>query len=60
VPIQIAGPLDALSYRVDWVAVGADAVARGAFGGVGIPVVGEAVRGVGGLLRGKKKDGEEK
>ena len=60
VPIHIAGPLDALSYRVDWVAVGADALARGALGGVGVPVVGEVVKGVGGLFRGKKKDGAQK
>ena len=44
VPIQIAGPLDSLNYRVDWVAVGADALTRGALGGVGVPVVEKSSR----------------
>ena len=54
VPIHLTGPLDSLSYRVDWVAVGADMVTRRALGGVGTPVIEEAVKGLGGLLGGKK------
>ena len=54
VPIKYRGPLDSLSYRVDWVAVGADMVTRRALGGVGTPVIEEAVKGLGGLLGGKK------
>ena len=38
VPIHISGPLDSLSYRVDWVAVGADALTRRTLGGVGTGV----------------------
>ncbi len=59
VPIQIAGPLDSLSYRVDWAAVATDAVTRRAF--VGVPVVEGVVKGIGGLLGGKKQgDGAQK
>ena len=54
VPIHLTGPLDSLSYRVDWVAVGADMVTRRTLGGVGTPVIEEAVKGLGGLLGGKK------
>ena len=60
VPIQIAGPIDSLSYRVEWAAVATDAVTRGALGGVGAPVVEEVVKGIGGLFGGKKKDGAKK
>jgi AsmA protein len=60
VPIQIAGPLDSLSYRVDWAAVATDALTRGALGGVGAPVVEEVFKGIGSVLGGKKKDGAKK
>ena len=54
VPIHLTGPLDSLSYQVNWVAVGTDMVTRRALGGVGTPVIEEAVKGLGGLLGGKK------
>ena len=60
VPIHIAGPLDSLSYRVDWIAVGADLLTRRALGGIGAPVVDEVVKGFSGLLGGKKKGGVQK
>ena len=60
VPIHLAGPLDALKYRVDWVAVGADMVTRRALGGVSAPVIEEAVKGLGSLLGGKKSRATQK
>ena len=59
VPIRIAGPLESLSYQVDWPAVATDALSRRTLG-AGTAAVRGVIKGVGGLLEGKKKNGAQK
>jgi AsmA protein len=56
VPVVVSGPLDQLSYSVDWGSVAAEVALRRATGGAGAPAVNQMLEGLGGLLgRGKKK-----